>query len=490
MTLSVVIPARDAAETLADALDSLLAQTRRDWQAIIVDDGSTDGTRQLAQAYAERDKRFRLLSDGRPAEGASAARNRGIAQATGRWLSFLDADDWLEPAFVEKMVGAAEAQRGSGVVYCSYCHVTMDGRRGPLSLNTKIARAPFETLARECPLVIHTVVLQRAQAVELGGFDSSLHSNEDWDFWQRLARTGVAFHPVPKAVVFYRARCNSLSGNVRQRLADTQIVVERSFGPDLRVRRPAPRHATGADPAAGGTKEMVIAYFALWAAAFEIGEGSSGDGLIKPLPNHWDNILETCHLNILDGLLRGARLLPGDSFADSATFFAAVRRLLQQVERAANRPDFAQMLEFALEPDVFRSVPPKERLVAGRMLFVRQDVRRLQPIEAPSGVDTLNTEFRVGGQYRGRIEIPLLGTLSVREVTSIAIEAMGPSAFLKANGLLQRPLFWLHAAIELARLPASLFSARPRHGPKSVFRPRLLVRRVLMGAARAMASES
>ncbi len=487
MTLAFVIPARDAAETLAETLDSLLAQTRSDWEAIIVDDGSTDATKQLAEAYTARDKRFRLLSDGRTAEGAAAARNRGIAEATGRWLSFLDADDWLEPAFIEKMVGAAEARRGSDAVYCSFRHVTVDGRLGPATLNTKVAQAPFETLARECPLLIHTVVLQRTLAVELGGFDSSLRTNEDWDFWQRLARSGVAFHPVPEAVAFYRARRNSLSGDVRKRLADIEVVVERSFGPDPRVPRPAPRHAAGADANAGSTKEMVIAYFALWAAAFEIGEGGDGEGLVKPLPNRWDNHFETCHLNILDGLLRGARLLPGDRFANDPAFIAALRRLLGQVERAASRPGFAQALEFALEPDVFRSVPPKERLAAGRTLFVRQDVGHLRPIEVPGAVDTLNMEFRVDGQYRGRIETSLFGTLSVRELTSIAIEAMSPSVFLKASGLLRRPLFWLYAIVELARLPADLTSARPRSGPKSVFRPRLLARRVLTAAALAIA---
>src|SRR5437660_8279844 len=97
VTLSVVIPAHNAAETLAETLDSLLAQTRGDWTAIVVDDGSTDGTRALAESYVARDQRFRLLSDGRPNEGASAARNRGIGAATSRWLAFLDADDWLEP---------------------------------------------------------------------------------------------------------------------------------------------------------------------------------------------------------------------------------------------------------------------------------------------------------------------------------------------------------------------------------------------------------
>ena len=74
VALSVVIPAHNAAKTLAETLDSLLAQSRSDWQAIIVDDGATDATREIAAGYVARDHRFHLLSDGRPCEGVSAAR--------------------------------------------------------------------------------------------------------------------------------------------------------------------------------------------------------------------------------------------------------------------------------------------------------------------------------------------------------------------------------------------------------------------------------
>src|SRR5262249_17526452 len=148
VTLCVVIPAYNAADTLAETLDSLLAQTRRDWRAIIVDDGSTDGTRRLAEGYVARDERFQLLSDGRSREGASAARNRGTAAADGRWLAFLDADDWLEPPFVEKMLGKLETVPGAKVAYCGCTRVTADGRRGPLWMSSDVARMPFEVFAR------------------------------------------------------------------------------------------------------------------------------------------------------------------------------------------------------------------------------------------------------------------------------------------------------------------------------------------------------
>ena len=196
MTLSIVIPAHNAGDTIAEALDSLIAQTRGDWTAIVVDDGSSDCTRALVEGFALRDPRIRLLSDGRPRQGVSAARNRGIAAATGRWLAFLDADDWLEPPFVEQMLGKLESVRGARVAYCGCCRVTADGRRGPLWMSSEVARMPFEVFARRCPVPIHGFVLERDLANDVGGFDEGLRTCEDWDFWQRVARTGAAFLPV------------------------------------------------------------------------------------------------------------------------------------------------------------------------------------------------------------------------------------------------------------------------------------------------------
>lgn len=484
IALSVVIPARNAATTIGDTLECLLAQTRTDWEAIVVDDGSADDTRAIAEAYARRDKRFRLLSDGRPAEGASAARNRGIAAATGRWLLFLDSDDWVEAAFIETMLGAA-ARHGHDVVYCSYSHVTTDGRQGPPSLDTKVALAPFETLARACPLVIHSVVLERTLVNEVGGFDVSLRVDEDWDLWQRVARTGVAFRPVRQAVVYYRARANSLSSNIRKRLEDATAVIERGFSADPRVPRPAPAHAAGADTNAGRSKDQVIAYLSLWAAAFDIGEKGDGEGLVRPLADRWEDLLETCQLSIVGGFLRGARLLPGDVVNADAALLAAMRRLLQQVENAANRPGLAQVLEFILEPDILDPREPRDSMILGQTLFVRRDIRALRPVDASGGVDTLNIEFRIGGHYLARTEVPLFGTLSTRELTETAIGAVSPSVYLPKSGVLHQPRFWMQALMALLRLPAHLVLERPRHGPKSIFRPRHMARRCLIEAALA-----
>src|SRR3954453_3114510 len=91
--VSVIVPARDAEATLGETLASLRAQALADLEAIVVDDASADGTRALAEAAAARDRRFRLLA--LPANlGTAGARNAGLREARGRWVLFLDADDW------------------------------------------------------------------------------------------------------------------------------------------------------------------------------------------------------------------------------------------------------------------------------------------------------------------------------------------------------------------------------------------------------------
>lgn len=103
--VSVVIPAHQAAGVLAVALESVLAQTYAELEVVVVDDGSTDGTAALVEGYAAEDARVRLVRQQNA--GVSTARNRGMDEARGTFVTFLDADDWMEPDHVSCMVDAA-----------------------------------------------------------------------------------------------------------------------------------------------------------------------------------------------------------------------------------------------------------------------------------------------------------------------------------------------------------------------------------------------
>ncbi len=449
MTLSVVIPAHNAADTLAETLDSLLAQTRGDWQAIVVDDGSTDTTRCVADDYAGRDERFSLIvNDGTP-EGVSAARNRGIAAATGRWLHFLDSDDTIEPRFVDRMVGTLESNRGAKVVYCGSRRITSAGRYGPSWSPTGVAT--FDSLVRDCPLVVHGVVLDRELVVTQGGFDTALRTSEDMDFFLRIARTGVAFLPVSEPLALYRMRQRSLSSGARAMLADTTLVIERAFDVDSRVVRPCERHASGADPAYG-SKEMAQGLTALWFAAADIGEGGNGLDMLMALPDPGPDLVEQCRGLIVDGVIFGARRLPDELPHDDPAFVARVVALLHELERAARQPGLARHLQFLLEPEIFGPRTPTDRVAVEGSLLVRQNIARLVPITVDREIERVYVEFRSKGNRVGHIWSPSRTDLSARGVMQLAIRSVGLGALLRASGYLRRPAFWLYAVLAGARL--------------------------------------
>lgn len=103
--ISVIIPAYNAQAYLQECLESVLAQSFSDWEAIIVDDGSTDSTREIGLCFTARDSRFRLVST--PNGGLSSARNTGIAEARGQWFTYLDSDDTLYPDALARLMAAA-----------------------------------------------------------------------------------------------------------------------------------------------------------------------------------------------------------------------------------------------------------------------------------------------------------------------------------------------------------------------------------------------
>ena len=263
------------------------------------------------------------------------------------------------------MVGKLEATPGAKVAYCGSIRLTAAGRRRPPWFSTDVARAPFETLARSFPLVVHGAVLDRGLVVEQGGFDARLRTAEDMDFFQRIARTGVAFLAVPEPLALYHMRQGSLSTDVRAMLADGTGVIDRAFGVDPRVVRPSPRHAAGADPTAG-SKEMAQGVNALWCAAVDVGQGGNGVALLMALPDRRGDLAELCRQTIVEGLVFGAQRLPDELPHDDPAFVGRVRALLAEVERAACRPGLARRLQFALEPEIFSPQRLTDRLVVGR----------------------------------------------------------------------------------------------------------------------------
>lgn len=218
-TVSVIIPSFNHATYLPAAVDSALNQTTPPHEIIIVDDGSTDGTGQVAASYGKR-VQYVYQQNG----GLSAARNTGIARATGEMIVLLDADDLLEPGFISIMTGALANAPDAAAVFCGYRMVDDANnslfQTGPGSIDTRRIR---ELMLDGNYLAAHCLLLRRAALEQTGPFDQSLTACEDWDMWLRLTRHNQLL-AVPDLLVRYRVQSGSMSDNPR-RMLDNRLAV-------------------------------------------------------------------------------------------------------------------------------------------------------------------------------------------------------------------------------------------------------------------------
>lgn len=216
--VSVVIPAWNSARTLPRAIDSVLAQTWTRREIIVVDDGSSDDSLALLAGYGEQ---LRVISQANG--GPSSARNRGLREARGRYVAFLDADDHWLPEKLERQVALLESRPDLG--FCSTATAVVDMRGEPVRdwPCCNVGEPLLETLFMQSAAVSGStsgVLARRELLLEVGGFDERLHGFEDPDLWIRLAaRTGYAC--IPEALTVVVRTPNSVSGNLGAMCAAT-----------------------------------------------------------------------------------------------------------------------------------------------------------------------------------------------------------------------------------------------------------------------------
>jgi GT2 family glycosyltransferase len=211
-TVSVIIPAYNAAATLPATLASLRSQTWTDWEAIVVDDGSTDDTAAIARQID--DPRIRVLSGENG--GQAIARNRGLAVAQGALVAFLDADDWWTVTALADRVAALQTHPTAIAAYSWTDYV--DDRNCLLHPGFRDRHEGWvfgALLANNFIENGSNLLIRRAALDRVGGFESRWIPAEDWDLWLRLAKIGE-FVLIPQAQVRYRVSAGSSSANLRR----------------------------------------------------------------------------------------------------------------------------------------------------------------------------------------------------------------------------------------------------------------------------------
>ncbi len=229
--VTVVIPAYNAAKFIDDTLTCILDQTLDGVEVIVVDDGSTDATADAVERYLDR-----ITYIYQENAGVSAARNRGLEQAQGRYVCFFDADDWMYPENLAKKVAHLEDHPGDVLVH-SHVAVTDEQLNRTGEVLTGMTGDVVRDLMGYAPPAIPGVsssVLRTDVVRTVGGFDTGLSTSADFDFWIRVALRG-SVASVPEVLVFYRRHGDSMYADVGLHIHDMQAIIDagRQSAPDL-----------------------------------------------------------------------------------------------------------------------------------------------------------------------------------------------------------------------------------------------------------------
>jgi len=221
----VVIAAFNSERIIQETIGSVLNQTFSDFELIVIDDGSTDST--LEVLLRIEDPRLKIFSY--PNAGVAVSRNRGIAQATGEYVAFLDHDDLWTPDKLEAQLEALLESPQAGVAYSLVHRIDEAGRLlHPCSRITASGDVYARLLATDFLDTVSNPLIRKEALDQVGGFDESFAGADDWDLFLRLAAS-YPFVSVPAVQVLYRDRPDSLSSDVSSMEAAALGVCDRAF---------------------------------------------------------------------------------------------------------------------------------------------------------------------------------------------------------------------------------------------------------------------
>lgn len=220
--VSVIIPTFNSFGFLIEAVDSALAQTYQAIEIIVVDDGSTDDSAQVAARYGDRIRYIRQDN-----QGPSGARNTGIRNSRGRFIAFLDADDRWLPGKLARQVPLLEADISVGLVHSSCYIIDAQGIRVGTKSVDLTEDCDIHALLERNRVSCLTAVVRRAALDTVGLFDTSLRGPEDWDLWLRIAAKYTVM-AAQEPLAEYRVTDGSVSKNARRMYQDELHVLMRS----------------------------------------------------------------------------------------------------------------------------------------------------------------------------------------------------------------------------------------------------------------------
>ena len=211
--VSIIIPAYNSGNYLAETLNSVLSQTYSDWECIIMDDGSTDNTFSIAQEYSKKDNRFHYFIQTN--QGPAVARNNAIKQSIGEYILPLDADDLIADTYIEKATNYFTIHPETTLVYCKANFFGCENGEWELP-EFKYDSFIWQNCICSCAMY------RRKDYDNTPGYNPNMiYGDEDWDFWLSLLSETSVVHCIDEILFHYRIRessrtISSLSPNIEK----------------------------------------------------------------------------------------------------------------------------------------------------------------------------------------------------------------------------------------------------------------------------------
>ncbi|MFM0043759.1 glycosyltransferase family 2 protein [Paraburkholderia sediminicola] len=206
--VSIVVPCFNQEEFIAEALESVLRQSYSDWECIVVNDGSTDGSEAIIERYAKKERRFRSFT--KENGGVASARNFGFAQAKGALFVPLDGDDKLHPDFLRRAVGCFTAHPDTDLVH------TKTKRFGESRKVWHLPEYSYEKLLWQ-NMIVNTTMYRREAFLRAGGYSPEMvYGFEDWEFYVRLLSPQSKVRYIDAPLYLYRIKKSSRSTELVQ----------------------------------------------------------------------------------------------------------------------------------------------------------------------------------------------------------------------------------------------------------------------------------
>ncbi len=223
MKVSVLMPAFNAERYISEAIESVLSQTHANFELIIVDDGSTDDTLAVAESYAQKDRRVKVISQ--PNMGIANTLNQALDLASDEWIVCMHADDVMLPNRIERQVAFIKENADVAVAGTFVYYINDNGKVIGKYQSPYISRDRVEKLVQRNKLIgfTHPAVIMRKSVVkEVGGYRQEFWPAEDIDLWNRIVERGYTVLAQPEYLLKYRKHGSSAYVS-KQRLSQLKV---------------------------------------------------------------------------------------------------------------------------------------------------------------------------------------------------------------------------------------------------------------------------